>query len=119
MNTDKSEDIPLLDSRVLNGLSVMFTGSDSIESLIEDYLNDTRKLVTELQESISMGNNKLTAELAHALDGGSRSIGAMRIAHFADQLCRQAQHNNLSTDAINELTKIHTATQKAVNDYLI
>ncbi len=82
------DNLPLIDKNSLATLFSMANEKSFMRKLIDGYVNDASNTLDDLEISAKDKDYAKMAELAHALDGSSRSIGAKRIAKSADKLFR-------------------------------
>ena len=75
---------PVLDASVLDDLDAI-DGVD-LRSLVSLYGAEAAAQLAELRASVADGATTAMAQTAHKLKGGSRVIGASRVAHLAEQL---------------------------------
>ena len=81
-------------------------------NLIKGYLTDAKMTIDKLHKAINTSENDLIAELAHSLDGSSRSIGAKKLSKVSDRVFKAAkkqdseeiQHNFESLKQVFEET---------------
>ena len=59
---------------------------DSLPIFIETYIENTHKLLDELEQAILAENSDSIFHNAHQLKGGSGSIGAMQVFQIAKQM---------------------------------
>jgi len=59
---------------------------DSLPIFIETYIENTQKLLEQLEHDITAGNSEDIFQNAHQLKGGSGSIGAMQVFQLAKQM---------------------------------
>ena len=98
---------------VLSGLLFMI-------DLIQGYLSYAGNAIDKLKSYASDKKYEKIVELAHTLDGSSRSIGAIRLSRIANALCKAAQTERKTT-ALAYLTNLCTAfeqTKTALHAYL-
>jgi len=91
-----------------------------MKNLIRDFIKNTNNIIKEMHISILSDEFDKIAELAHTLDGSSRSIGAYRLSKTADEiykLSRKKQKKELSS-YITEIKKINNFTEVALFNFL-
>ena len=59
---------------------------DSLPIFIETYIENTHKLLNELERAIPAEDSDNIFHNAHQLKGGSGSVGAMQVFHIAKQM---------------------------------
>jgi len=120
VNSSSLEDIPLIDEQILNTLSSMASNEDFLVDLIKGYLHDSEELIEKIELSVMSMQYENVSDLSHAMDGSSRSIGAMQIAFLA----RTIHHLTLSERRATipaQIQKLRIAleqTSAAYNAYL-
>lgn len=110
------DNLPVIDSNTLDSLRSMSNEKSFIKKLITGYIKDATKTINDLE--VSAKNNDYTniADLAHSLDGSSRSIGAKRLAKSADKLYKliNSEDRQKAHDDIKELKTLFEKTQSAL-----
>lgn len=91
--SDGNEDI---DSLALRDLSLLSQDATFIDRLIDGYLADLSRLIQEISDGIQRQNYSSVRDAAHALKGGSASVGAQRLASIA------AKFNDATDQALRE-----------------
>jgi len=113
--------LPLIDLISLDSLYMMAKEETSfMKNLFDGYIRDTIATIDQLTISAQNNEYQKVAELAHALDGSSRSIGAKRLARIADKIYKlsQSQKRYSILELINELNLIFDETRVALDDFL-
>jgi len=59
------------------------TGRPLVSQLIDDFLADESRLLTELREAVAAGDRETAERLAHSLKGSAATLGADRLAAVA------------------------------------
>ncbi len=59
------------------------TGQPLVSQLIDDFLADESRLLTELREAVAAGDRETAERLAHSLKGSAATLGADRLAAVA------------------------------------
>jgi len=73
-----------IDPIVFSEISVLM--EDSLPTFIETYIENTHKLLDELEQAIPAEDSDSVFHNAHQLKGGSGSIGAMQVFQIAKQM---------------------------------
>ena len=120
ININKAKNNTILDIDSLESLFAMAKTEDFMRNLIDVYLYDTKNNITKLIASVTNNKFQETTELAHALDGSSRSIGAKKLSAFANKIYKQAQSGNsdILPELVSELSKIFEMTKNALEKAL-
>ncbi len=82
---------PLIDNDSLESLASMASDTSFMKTLIEGYVRDTTNSLTQMSLFSTNNDFNKLSELAHSVDGSSRSIGAKRLSRIADLIYKQAQ----------------------------
>jgi two-component system, sensor histidine kinase RpfC len=112
---------PLLDSTSLDTLFLMAKKETAfMNNLFDSYIHDAITTIDKLTISVRNNEHQRIAELAHALDGSSRSIGAKRLSRMANKIFKlsSSQQRHLISEHINELNNIFTDTRAAIDKFL-
>jgi PAS domain S-box-containing protein len=59
---------------------------EAVEELINIYFEDAAQQLSQLEEKIEFGDAQGTRQIAHAMKGGSSSLGARRMAELSNEL---------------------------------
>ena len=120
VNINDPKNISLLEIEMLESLFNMAKEENFMRNLIDGYLRDTSNNIEQLFLLVTDNEYQEIAELAHALDGSSRSIGAKRLSIIADKLFKQArsEQRNSVPELINELKNIFDETHIALENFL-
>lgn len=105
-------DTPVFDQRILDDLSRLSTDPTFVERLLEGYRTDVERLVTQIVESFATRKYESIKDAAHALKGGSGSVGAMQLFQIATRLDK-ATHDMMRMRAatfVEELRRISART---------
>ena len=118
-STDDTNE-PVIEYQTLDTLSEMAKNDDFLPELIDGYLHDANKLIEQINTSISSERYVTVCELAHALDGSSRSIGAKQLALISGTIHDLAQSKNKSTipSHLKRLQATYQKTHSAFHAYL-
>jgi len=116
----RPEDIHVINTQTLNNLSTMAMDDSFLRNLIEGYLHDTEELINQIEVSASNKQYERISDLAHAMDGSSRSIGATRIALTARTIhdLAQSERKTAIPDHIRKLHAVYDQTHTTLNTYL-
>jgi len=116
----RPEDVDIINIQTLNNLSTMAMDDSFLRILIEGYLQDTEKLINQIEVSASNRQYERLSDLAHAMDGSSRSIGATKMALTARTIhnLTQSERKTAIPDHIRKLHAAYDQTQTTLNTYL-
>ncbi len=114
------DNLPVIDSTTLDTLFSMSNENSFIQKLITGYINDATNTINNLEVSAKNNDYSNIADLAHSLDGSSRSIGAKRLAKSADKLYKliNSEDRQKAQDDIKELKALFDKTQTALYSFL-
>jgi len=111
----------VLDEHALDEMSRMSQSQDFIKDLIDGYIEDNTSLTVKMKQELSAGHLQSLSDLAHSMDGSSRSIGARRLASISAKLCKNARRRHcseiLSSD-LDQLESIFSDTVDALRNYV-
>jgi two-component system sensor histidine kinase RpfC len=113
-------DTPLLDARVLEDLTKLSRDPTFVDRLLQGYCADVDRLVTQICDGFAARKYEMVKDAAHALKGGSGSVGAMQLMQLATRLDK-ATHDTLrmrSTAFVEELRKLSAQTVAQLTEYL-
>lgn len=111
---------PVLDPGVLTDLTKLSADPTFVERLLEGYRSDVERLVAEICEGFATRRYESVKDAAHALKGGSGSVGAMQMLQIATRLDK-ASHETLrlrATSLVDELRQISARTSDELGRYL-
>jgi two-component system sensor histidine kinase RpfC len=74
-----------IDESVLQDLALLSKDATFVDRLIDGYLSDLRRLLQEISDGLSRQDFDKVRDSAHALKGGSASVGAPRLAAIANK----------------------------------
>ncbi len=120
VDSSSLEDISLIDNQILDALSLMTSTEDFLTNLIKNYLHDSKELIQKMELSATRMHYESVSGLSHAIDGSSRSVGAMQIAFLA-QTIHDLPLSEYRTKIPDKIQKLHVAfeqTSAAFNAYL-
>ena len=111
---------PVIEYQTLDTLSEMAKNDNFLPELIDGYLHDANELIEQIKSSISTERYVTVSELAHALDGSSRSIGAKQMALISGIIYYLAQSKNKSAIPAHliRLQGTYQQTHSAFHAYL-
>ena len=85
----------LIDSDALETLFSMSSKMEFMRNLIQGYISDSNDTIQEIKHCFKNKEIQDIADLAHALDGSSRSIGAKRLSKISGMLRQSCKARNL------------------------
>jgi histidine phosphotransfer protein HptB len=83
-----------LDMTTFEELKAM-SGADFIDELVDTFLEDAPKLITEMQTALQAGDAETFRRAAHSLKSNSATFGAMRLSAMAKDLEMLGRENKL------------------------
>ena len=111
-----------IDENVFHNLKEM-VGVDFIGELIDAFLDDSPKLITDLQKSLVGKDTEAFRRSAHALKSNSASFGAQMLSAQAKELEMLARNKKLDsvgdkiTTLMNEYRKVEQILKKLRHDF--
>ena len=91
-------DTPPLDPTVLEDLARLSKDPTFVERLLRGFKGDTERLVREIGDALGARRYEAAKDAAHALRGGSASVGAMQLLQIATRIDK-ASHDTLRLKA--------------------
>jgi two-component system, sensor histidine kinase RpfC len=70
---------PVIDRRTLDGLQQLGSGTDFLDSLIGDFIDDSEEIIAQLEVAARARNMRDFRELVHGLRGSAANIGASQL----------------------------------------
>ncbi|EAT12560.1 Hpt domain-containing protein [Bermanella marisrubri] len=70
---------------------------DDFQDLIDTYLRDTERKLSDIQQALDAGDSQKVGELAHSLKGASANICALPLSELCATLERQGKSNDLQS----------------------
>jgi len=123
-NPSSSEELekhPVLEKEVLDGIAAMANSREFMRELVNGYIRDNTALVKRLNEHRPEDGYTRMFDLAHSLDGSSRSIGAVRLSFVASRIAgrdgKKEQYPNVAGD-LAQLNAVFRDTVAALRAYL-
>lgn len=114
------DNLPILDINSLDVLYSMAKDESFMKNLINGYINDASTNIDNLLKHINKYEYRKAAELAHVIDGSSRSIGAKRLSKVADKLYTvllNGEKTNIKQNT-EELQHVFIDTEKMLNNFM-
>jgi len=117
---EELEKYPVLEKEVLDGIAAMVRSREFIGELVNGYIRDNAALVKQLNEHRPEDGYTRMFDLAHSLDGSSRSIGAQRLSFVASRIGHRARKKEEYSAAGNlaQLNAVFRDTVIALRAYL-
>jgi len=85
---------PVIDESVFNEIAELM--GDSLGEFIDTYLGNSPKLIEGINTALPAGDTDTVKHNAHQLKGGSGSIGAMQVFHYAKRIEEEAGGANVN-----------------------
>lgn len=111
---------PPVDASVLEDLGRLSKDPTFVERLLRGFRGDTERIVGEITDAIAQRKYETVKDAAHALRGGSASVGATQLAQLAGRL-EKAPHAQLRLKAAQwteELLRTSARTLEALDIHL-
>jgi two-component system sensor histidine kinase RpfC len=113
-------DANLIDVATLNARVNLSPDPKFAVRLIEGYISDSEILTETIHEAVELRDIDRLRDAAHALKGGSATIGATGLLELSKRL--QAMNDQLllsqGTEVLIELNRLQAATKVALRDFL-
>jgi HPt (histidine-containing phosphotransfer) domain-containing protein len=109
-----------LDHRILDDLTKLSSDTTFVDRLLEGYRVDVDRLVSDICAALAARRYEAVKDAAHALKGGSGSVGAIQLLQVATRLDK-ASHETLrlrSAALIEELRRVSAQTIADLTEYL-
>jgi two-component system sensor histidine kinase RpfC len=108
----------ILNKEVLQSIKDLSTDTNFIHDLIEIFINDARKLLSEMEPAIANNDFTLYLEHVHALKGSAGSIGANKLFELCQSTLLQlpAEINYISN--LRRMHQLFQATNNELSRYL-
>ncbi|MBA3506447.1 MAG: response regulator [Betaproteobacteria bacterium] len=109
-----------LDVAVLSDLGQLSQDPTFVERLIKGFCSDMERIVSQITEAIAERKYETVKDAAHALKGGSASVGANQLVQLAVRLER-TPHDALrlrATQWTEDLLRTSSKTRDALETYL-
>lgn len=87
-------DTPALDPEVLADLTKLSSDPTFVDRLLRGFLSDTSRLVDEISSALTERSYEAAKDGAHALKGGSASVGASQLTQIATRI-EKSSHDAL------------------------
>ena len=113
-------DVPTFDPNVLEDLNRLSRDPTFVDRLLRGFHSDTERLQRQILDSLVQRKYELVKDAAHALKGGSASVGATQLTQLATRL-EKSTHEMLRMKAAQiteELNIIVNRTFVALEQYL-
>ncbi len=91
-------DIPVIDSQAIENLRSLNPGDNDefLREIVQIFLTDTPQRITELEQSLTAGDEPRFARAAHSVKGSSANLGAMALRAVAEKLEQQSRQEGLA-----------------------
>ncbi|MDZ7735770.1 MAG: response regulator [Gammaproteobacteria bacterium] len=100
----------IIDEHVLESLASIAHDSTFIRELIDGFLLDNTESLSRMQEALENGDHSQFRDLAHAITGSARSIGAHRLGKLCSEINRMPD-DMLDSDGHEKLAAIQEAME--------
>ena len=120
VNVNDPQHVPLLDLETLDAIARVAKDHDFMVNLVEEYIFNSQKRVTQIHTAITHKQYNDMSDLAHTLDGSSRSIGAKRLSLTADIIFKEVKtgHRSSTPRHLQELRTVFEQTRDALRSWL-
>jgi HPt (histidine-containing phosphotransfer) domain-containing protein len=113
--TDKAQ----IDERTIRELGET-AGDDFIPELILAYLEETSRLIEDIQAALAAGDVSTFTRAAHSIKSSSASVGALVFSAQAKELELMGKSGDLSQagEKLEQLTLVYPQVELALKEYL-
>jgi len=120
VDINNPNNLPLIDKDSLESLASMASNKSFMKTLIEGYICDTKNSIMQMSQFSSNNDFNRLSDLAHSVDGSSRSIGAKRLSRIADLIYKQAQskQNKLISNNLELIHSVFEETHAELDSFL-
>ena len=106
---------PVLDPGVLTDLTKLSADPTFVDRLLEGYRADVDRLVNEICDAFAARKYEVVKDAAHALKGGSGSVGALQMLQIATRLDK-ASHETLRLRAASLVDELRQASNRTSDE---
>lgn len=106
--------MPVIEKTTFNELKQM-SGDDFINELIDTFLEDAPKMITEMQTALAANNAETFRRAAHSMKSNANTFGAGALATLAKELEMLGKEQNLS-EAGSKLKALEEACASACEE---
>ena len=110
-----SHDMNYIDTSMLDNLS-QFLSAEKLQSLLQRYIEDSTRLLEQLEESLADGDAEASRRHTHSLKSTSANVGANPLAKIASELeefARLEQLDEVKT-RLDELQQAFQSTASSI-----
>lgn len=107
-------DVPPLEAAVLDDLSKLSPDSTFVERLLRGFQSDTLRLQRQITDALVQRKYELVKDAAHALKGGSASVGAAQLTQIATRF-EKASHETLRLKAVQLTEELNVSVSRTLN----
>ncbi|RLA02712.1 MAG: hypothetical protein DRQ45_04300, partial [Gammaproteobacteria bacterium] len=108
----------ILDREVIQSIKELSSDTNFIRDLIEIFINDATKLLSEMESAIAKNNFTLYLEHVHALKGSAGSIGANKLFELCQSTLLQPPKDICYISNLRKSNQLFQATNNELNGYL-
>jgi two-component system sensor histidine kinase RpfC len=107
-----------IDKNVIQSIKDLSEDTHFVQEVIDTFINDTTRLLSEMESSIANKNYTLYMEHMHALKGSAGSVGAkMLFEHCRGTLLRAPRDVNYISN-LKETRQLFRTTESELHNYL-
>ena len=108
----------ILNMEVIQSIKELSTDTSFIRDLIEIFINDATKLLSEMESAIANKNFTLYLEHIHALKGSAGSIGANKLFKLCQSTLMQPPNDISYISNLSKINQLFQATNDELSRYL-
>jgi len=110
-----SNEINYIDTAILDSLS-QFLNPEKLQSLMQRYIEDSRRILEQLTESLACDDAEVTRRHIHSLKSTSANVGATQLATLSAELEEYARLEQLGEVKAHktELNQLFELTSQSI-----
>ena len=108
--------MPIIDQKTFDELKQM-SGAEFINELIDTFLDDSPKLIEEMESALKMNNVDSFRRAAHSLKSNAATFGASELFALAKELEMLGKENKINEtgDRLRALEEAYEAVRRELN----
>ena len=109
--------MPVIDQTIFDELKQM-SGADFINELIDTFLEDSPKLIEEMESALRANNVDTFRRAAHSLKSNAATFGANDLSVLAKELEMLAKENRINEtgDRLRALEEAYESVRRELNE---
>jgi two-component system sensor histidine kinase RpfC len=111
-------DTPVLDNGILGELAKLSSDSTFVDRLLDGYRSDVERLVEQICAAFAARQYERVKDAAHALKGGSGSVGAIQLLQIATRLDKST-HEVLRSKASTFVEELRRTSARTLDELAV